>query len=129
MKLSERQIGKKLRVSKTAVHNAIEKFKNEVTFADRKRTGRPKIFSNRGKRLMRKIVTRSPMACGEKILSQLQRRGCKVSTRTVQHRLLTEFRVKSHKLVRKPRLIEDMKKKHLSFAKAHAHWTTDMSNP
>ena len=48
MKLSECQIGKRLKVSKTAaVHNAIEKLKNEGTFADRKRTGRPKIFSNR----------------------------------------------------------------------------------
>ena len=29
MKLSERQIVKKFKVSKTAVHNAIEKFKNK----------------------------------------------------------------------------------------------------
>ena len=57
MKLSERQIDKKLKISKTAVHSAIEKFKNEVTFADRKRTGRPKIFRNRDKRLIRNIVT------------------------------------------------------------------------
>ena len=83
MKLSERQIGNKLKVSKTAVHNAIQKFKNEGTFADKKRTGRPKIFSPRDKRLMRKIVTRLPMTSGEKIRSQLQERGCKVSTRTV----------------------------------------------
>ena len=60
MKLSERQIGNKLKVSKTAVHNAIQKFKNEGTFADKKRTVCPKIFSPRDKRLMRKIVTRSP---------------------------------------------------------------------
>ena len=45
MKLPERQIGNKLKVSKTAVHNAIQKFKNEETFADKKRTGRRKIFS------------------------------------------------------------------------------------
>ena len=103
MKLSERQIDKKVKVSKSAVHNAIEKFKNERTFTDRKRTGRPKIFSNRDKRLMRKVVTCSPMISGEKIRSQLQKRGCKVSTRTVQHRLFTEFGVKLHKLAQKPR--------------------------
>ena len=98
MKLSECQIGKKLKVSKTAVHNAIEKFKNEGTFADMKRTGCPKIFSNLDKRLMRKIVTCSPMTFAEEIQSQLQERGCKVSIRTVQHCLCTEFGVKSHKL-------------------------------
>ena len=106
MKLSVRQIGNKLKVSKTAVHYAIQKFKNEGTFADKKRTGRPKIFSPRDKRLMRKIVTRSPMTSGEKIRSQLQERGCKVSARTVQRRLFTEFGLKSHKPARKPRLTE-----------------------
>ena len=126
MKLSERQIGNKLKASKTAVHNAIQKFKNEGTLADKKKTGRPKIFSLRDKRLMRKIVTRSPMTSGEKIRSQLQERGCKVSTRTVQRRLFTEFGLKSHKPAQKPRLTEGMKKKRLSFAKAHAHWTVDM---
>ena len=50
----------------------------------------------------------------------------KVSTRTVQRRLFTEFGLKSHKPARKPRLTEGMKKKRLSFAKAHAHWTVDM---
>ena len=57
MKLSKRQIGKKLKVSKTAVHNATEKFKNEEIFADMKRAGRPKIFGNQDKRSMRKTVT------------------------------------------------------------------------
>ena len=126
MKLSERKNGKKLKVSKTAVHKAIEKFKNEGSFADRKRTGRPNIFSKRDKRLMRKIVTCSPLTSGEKIRSQLQERGSKWSTRTVQRRLFTEFEPKSHKLVQKSRLIVDMKKKCLSFAKANAQWTIDM---
>ena len=39
MKLSECQIGKKLKVSKTAVHNAIKNFKHEGIFADEKRRG------------------------------------------------------------------------------------------
>ena len=91
MKLSERQIDKKLKISKTAVYNVIEKFKNEVTFADRKRTERSKIFSNRDNRLMRNTVIGKSMTSGEKILSQLQKRGCIVSTRIVQGRLFTEL--------------------------------------
>ena len=39
-KLSEHQIGKKSKVSKIVVHNAIEKFSNEGTLLDRKITGR-----------------------------------------------------------------------------------------
>ena len=91
IKLYQRQIGEMLKVSKTAVHNAIEKFKNEGTFADRKRTGHHKILSNRNKRLMRKIITCAPITSGEKIRSRLQERGCKVSTRTFQPHLFTEF--------------------------------------
>ena len=61
MKLSEHQIVKTCEKSKTAVHNAMKKFEKEGTFADKTRTGRPEIFSSREKRLMREVVTRSPM--------------------------------------------------------------------
>ena len=66
------------------------------------------------------------MTSGEKVWFQLQKRGCKVSARTVQRRLFTEFGLKSRIPARKPLLTENMKKKRLSFAKAHAHWTIDM---
>ena len=39
VKFSVRQIEKKLKVCKTAVHNAIMKYQNEGTFKDRKRSG------------------------------------------------------------------------------------------
>ena len=61
MKLSERQIVKTCKENKTAVHNTIKKFKTEGAFADKKRTGHPRIFSSREKRLMREVVTRFPM--------------------------------------------------------------------
>ena len=49
-----------------------------------------------------------------------------MNTKTVQCRLFTKFGLKSHKPGEKPHLTEDMEKKHQSFAKAHAHWTTNM---
>ena len=61
MKLSERQIVKTCKENETAVHNAIKKFEIEGTFVDEKRTGHPRVFSSREKRLMREVVTRSPM--------------------------------------------------------------------
>ena len=69
------------------------------------------------------------MTSEEKNRYQLHEKGCKVNTKIVQHRLFTEFGVKLHKLAQKQRHTENMKKKRLSFAKAHAHWTIDLSNP
>ena len=47
MKLSERHIVKTCKENKTAVRNAIKKFKKKKsTFADKKRTGHLRIFSS-----------------------------------------------------------------------------------
>ena len=75
---------------------------------------------------MTRRVTRSPMTSREKFRYHLQDRGCKVSTKTIQRRLFTEFGLKSHKPARKSHLIEVEKKKRPRFAKAYVHWTIDM---
>ena len=115
-----------MKVSKTAVHNAITKYQNEGIFTDRKRSGRPKVTSPREDRLMHKVVTRSPMSSSEKIQAKLIDTGTAVSTKTIQRRLSLEFGLKSCKPARKPRLTEAMKKKRLDFAKRHADWNTEM---
>ena len=56
LKISVCQIEKNLKVSRTAVHNAIIKYQNEGTFKGRKRSGRPRVTSSREERLMRKVV-------------------------------------------------------------------------
>ena len=45
MKLSERQIGNKLKVSKTAVHNAIQKFKMKELLQIRKEQDLPRFLA------------------------------------------------------------------------------------
>ena len=60
LNFSVREIARKLKVSKTAVHDAITKYQNEGIFTDIKRSGRPKVTSRREDRLMHKTVTRSP---------------------------------------------------------------------
>ena len=57
LKLSEREISKQMKVSKTAVNNAIKKFQNEGTFKDSKRSGCPRISSIRDNRVIRKVVS------------------------------------------------------------------------
>ena len=125
LNFSVHEIAKKVKVSKTAVYNAITKYQNEGIFTDRKRSGRPKVTSRREYRLMHKVVTRSPMSSSKKIQAKLIDTGTVVSTKTIQHRLSLEFGLKSCKPVRKPRLTEAMKKKRLDFAKRHADWNTE----
>ena len=47
LNFSVREIARKVKVSQTAVHNAITKYQNEGIFADRKRSCRPKVTSRR----------------------------------------------------------------------------------
>ena len=54
-KLSEHEISRQMKVSKTAVHNAIKKFQKVGTFMDSKRSGRRRISIIRDDRVMAKI--------------------------------------------------------------------------
>ena len=113
LNFSVREIARKVKVSKTAVHNAITKYQNEGIFTDRKRSGRPKVTSRREDRLMHKVVTRYPMSSSQKLQANLIDAGNVVSTKSIQRRLSLEFGLKSCKSARKPRLTEAMKKKHV----------------
>ena len=111
LNFSVREISRKVKVKKTAVHNSITKYQNEGIFTERKRSGRPKVTSRREDRLMHKVVTRSPMSSSEKNQDKLIDTGAAVCTKTIQRRLSLEFGLKSCKPARKPRLTEAMKKK------------------
>ena len=126
MKLSEREISRQMKVSKTAVHNAIEKFRKENTFKDSKRSGRPRISSSRDDRFIRKVVSQSPMSSAKKIQAGMAERGINMSEKTIRRRLSVDFGLKSYRPAQKPRLTEAMKKKRLEFAKRHLDWDTKM---
>ena len=84
MKLSEREISRQMKVSKTAVHNAIEKFRKENTFKDSKRSGRPRISSSRDDRFIRKVLSQSPMSSAKKIQAGMAERGTNMSEKTIR---------------------------------------------
>ena len=114
MKLSEREISRQMKVSKTAVHNAIEKFRKfrkENTFKDSKRSGRPRISSSRDDRFIRKVVSQSPMSFAKKIQAGMAERGINMSKKTIRRRLSVDFGLKSYRPAQKPRLTEAMKKR------------------
>ena len=65
IKVSEREISKQMKVSKTAKHNTIKNFKKS-TFKDSKKTGRPRISSSGNKRFIRMRVSQSFKSSAEK---------------------------------------------------------------
>ena len=81
---SVRQILKKVKVSKTAVHNSIMKYQNEGTFKGRKRSGRPRVSSCREDHVVHRIVIRSPTSSSKNIQAKLMERGTLVTAKTIQ---------------------------------------------
>ena len=116
LKFSLRRIAKKMKVNKTAVHDAIMKYQNEGVFKDRKRSGRPRVTTSSEDRLMREAVTHSSMSTSKKIQAKLMETGTAVTTKTIHRKFSMEFGLKSCKLAQKPRLAQAMKKKRLDFA-------------
>ena len=113
-----------MKVSKTAVQNAILKYQNEGVFI--KSLANQGFTNSREDRLMYKVVIRSPISTSEKIHAKLMETSTTVRTKTIQRRLSLEFGVKSCKSAQKPHLTQAMKKKRPDFAKRHGGWDIEM---
>ena len=98
---SERQISKAEKCSKTAVHNALAKFKNSGSYSDNKRSGRPRKTTARDDRLIRRVAVRSPRSSSKKMRSALLAHGTDVSSKTVKRRLTKDFGLKAFKPAKK----------------------------
>ena len=121
--LSERLISEKVECSKTAVHQAIVKFKICGSYVDKKRSGRPRKTTPRDHHLIRRVAVRSPTSSCKKIRSTLLLKGTDVHRTTIGRRLVNEFGLKYHKPAKKPRLTEAMKAKRVIFANKSADWS------
>ena len=102
--ISERDISQKIGCSKTAVHQAIVKFKNFSTYADVKRSGRPPKATPRDDHMIRRMAVRSPTSSCRKSRGALLSKGVDIHTSTISHRLVKQFNLKSHKPAKKPDL-------------------------
>ena len=116
------QIGERLGCSKTAMYQAIVKFKELGTYADAKRGGRSRETTLITDILIKKVMN-SPTCSAKKIRADLNETGISVSRQTIIHSLVEELGLKSRKLIRKPRLTLKMKKKRVEFALQHKNWT------
>ena len=122
---SERQISKAEKCSKTAVRNALAKFKNSGSYSDNKRSGRPRKTTARDDRLIRCVAVYSPRSSSKKMRSALLAHGTDVSCKAVKRRLTKDFGLKAFKPVKKPCLTPAMKLKKLNFAKKHINWSRE----
>ena len=68
---SERSISEKMKCSKSAVHNAVVKFKNTGCYSTRKKFGRPRKTTPRDDAIIHKIAVHSPLSSADKIRSVL----------------------------------------------------------
>jgi len=114
---TERAISERLAVSKTAVYQAVVKFKNCGSYSDCKRSGRPRKTTRQDDILIKRCVVKSPKCSAKKIRAELGETGSRISRRTISRRLTDEFGLKSRKPARKPRLTPAMMLKRLHFAK------------
>ena len=71
MKVSECEISRQMKVSKTAVPNTIKNFKKKY-FQGQQKTGRPRILCSGNKRFIRKRVSQSLKNSAEKNTSLKQ---------------------------------------------------------
>ena len=70
MKVSERKISRQMKVSKIAVPNIIKNFKRKI-LQEQQKTSRPRIFSNRNKRFIRKGTSQFTKSFAEKIQAKM----------------------------------------------------------
>ena len=109
--------------SKTAVNNAIRKFKHGGQYSDKKRLGRPTKTTSRDDNIMKLTVARSPTSSCKKMQGRLLQKECELSISTISRRLSKNFtqRVTSHP--KKTKLTPAMIMMQLNFARSHQHWT------
>ena len=86
--LSERDISQKNGCRKTAVHQAIAKFKNFSTYGNLQGSRRPPKTTQRDDHMIRLIAVHSPTSSCKKSRGALLSTGVDIHTSTISHRLL-----------------------------------------
>lgn len=124
--ISQREITKRVKVSKTTVANVKKKMDLLLPLKPQRegKCGRKHSITPRGKRILKKIVLEDRRLTNEQIKNKLQESGVNVSTRTVR-RDLKEFGFESRRPVKKPKLTEKMMKKRLQWCRKYKDFTED----
>ncbi|CAO3692986.1 unnamed protein product [Rhizopus stolonifer] len=118
---SQKDIALKFNTSARTVSKIIKRYNNEGTVKRKEGTGRPHIFTNRTRRLLRKIVKSNRGITRAEIQKKLP---MKVSKWLIS---LEIHNMKMHKqsAAKKPFINEDHRKAKLAFAKEHRNWSLE----
>ena len=116
-------IGKQLGILKQSVNYTIKRFKETGDFKSRSRSGRLRVTTPTTDRMIRMACVRNPTTSALDISNLLP---VKVSTRTIQRRLHSEFNLKSYKAAKKPLLTAKNIRDRIDFCKRLQHWTPEL---
>lgn len=122
---SEREIAAKMKLSKSTVHDCIQRYKSSGSGESKPRRGRPRITDKRHDMRMRRLLVANPTMSSSDLKHALD--SC-ASTRTIRRRLVNDFNLRSRRPARKPLLTPVQAKKRLAFCRKYLSWTVDQWN-
>ena len=117
---TERHIASVLKLSKTAVHKSIVRYRETGSGESQKRKGRPRITDKRHDSHMKRLVLANPTLSSEMIKQEL---NSIASSRTIRRRLVDDFNLRSRRPAKKPLLNKAQIKKRLAFCQKYRQWT------
>ncbi|MCJ8740161.1 hypothetical protein PDJAM_G00055700 [Pangasius djambal] len=122
---SSREISSLLNIPQTTVSFIITKWKSLGTTATQPRSGRPRKLTERGQRLLKRIVQRGRRLSSQAIATELQT-SCdlQISPSTVR-RELHGMGFHDRAAASKPHITKCNAKRRMQWCKAHRHWTLE----
>lgn len=122
-KLTNREIARKMKVSEYCVRATIKRMAQTGQLRDRKRSGRPRITTEREDHFIRLTSLRNRRLTAPEIAAEFNvQHEATISISTAQRRL-AEAGLRGRVAVKKPHLSALNKRKRLAWAKTHQCWT------
>lgn len=122
---SVREISSLLDIPRSTVSGIIAKWKRLGTTATQPRSGRPRKVTERGRRVLRRIVRKSRQSSADSITAEFQTSsGINISTKTVR-RELHGMGFHGRAATCKPYITKHNAKRRMEWCKARRHWTLE----
>lgn len=119
------QIAAKVGCSRSAVSRNLLKLKETGTMNNKVRTGRPRISSERDDKVLRRLCMKNRFLTSKQLLAEWQSSTGTTASSSIVRRRLCGMGFRSCKAKQKPILSVQMRRKRLSWAKAHVNWTDE----
>ena len=121
----QREIALEYGVSQQAVSRIIKQYKETGSTATTKRSGRPRKTTSRTDALIRQAVLKNSFASSAELKATVGDGVAGLSTRTIRHRLSSEFKMVARQASRKPLITRAARIKRLHWCRQYKHWTAE----